>query len=106
MAPRYDELAVTVLRLNPDAPITRVLYRYRWHPGSLTMNAGNASLLQGMRDGVEIARRYLSSGSGTWIRCLLNRLAGRHSLRSYWARLLVWRFYWRPLARTVCCPTW
>jgi glycosyltransferase involved in cell wall biosynthesis len=57
-----DFLIRAALRGLPDAPITRLLYRYRWHPGSLTMNAGNASLLQGMRDGAEIARHYLSAG--------------------------------------------
>jgi glycosyltransferase involved in cell wall biosynthesis len=56
-----DFLIRAALRGLPDAPIKRLLYRYRWHPGSLTMNAGNASLLQGMRDGLEIARHYLSN---------------------------------------------
>lgn len=57
-----DFLIRAALRSLPDAPITRLLYRYRWHAGSLTMNAGNASLLQGMHDGLEIARHYLSAG--------------------------------------------
>ena len=57
-----DFLIRAALRGLPDAPVTRLLYRYRWHPGSLTMNAGNASFLQGMRDGLEIARHYLSTG--------------------------------------------
>ena len=57
-----DFLIRAALRGLPDAPVTRLLYRYRWHPGSLTMNAGNASLLQGMQDGLEIARHYLSAG--------------------------------------------
>ena len=45
----------------PDAPVSRLLYRYRWHPGSLTLNAGNTSLLQGMEDGLAIAAYYLSN---------------------------------------------
>ncbi|MBV9998586.1 MAG: glycosyltransferase [Verrucomicrobia bacterium] len=57
-----DFLIRAALRGLPDAPVTRLLYRYRWHAGSLTMNAGNASLLQGMQDGLEIARHYLSAG--------------------------------------------
>ncbi|HEY0794009.1 MAG TPA: glycosyltransferase family 2 protein [Chthoniobacterales bacterium] len=57
-----DFLIRAALRALPDAPISRLLYRYRWHPGSLTMNAGNASLLQGMQDGVAIAAHYLSEG--------------------------------------------
>ncbi|MBV9488618.1 MAG: glycosyltransferase [Verrucomicrobia bacterium] len=56
-----DFLIRAALRHLPDAPIKRLLYRYRWHPASLTMNAGNATLLQGMRDGLEIVRHYLSA---------------------------------------------
>ncbi len=57
-----DFLLRAALARLPDAPIPRVLYRYLWHPGSLTMNAGNASLLQGMQDGLQIADRYLAEG--------------------------------------------
>jgi glycosyltransferase involved in cell wall biosynthesis len=33
-----------------DAPVPKIFYRYRWHTDSLTMNQGNASLLQGMKE--------------------------------------------------------
>jgi glycosyltransferase involved in cell wall biosynthesis len=43
-----DFLIRVALAKLPDAPVSRVLYRYRWHSGSLTMNAGNKTLLEGL----------------------------------------------------------
>jgi hypothetical protein len=34
--------------------VANILYRYRWHEGSLTMNAGNSSMSQAQRDGLSI----------------------------------------------------
>ena len=33
-----------------DAPVPKIFYRYRWHQESLTMNRGNESLLQGIKE--------------------------------------------------------
>ena len=52
-----DFLIRAALHQLPDAPIAKVLYRYRWHAGSLTMNAGSDSLLLGMQDGRRIIVR-------------------------------------------------
>jgi GT2 family glycosyltransferase len=38
----------------PDAPISRLTYYYRWHAGSLTMNAGNKTMLKGIEEGLAI----------------------------------------------------
>ncbi len=52
------DFLLRVARQNiPDAPVPRILYRYRWHAGSLTMNAGTDTLLQGMSDGLAIIER-------------------------------------------------
>jgi glycosyltransferase involved in cell wall biosynthesis len=56
-----DFLIRAALRGLPDAPIAKVLYRYRWHAGSLTMNAGSDSLLSGMRDGRRIITRSIQN---------------------------------------------
>jgi glycosyltransferase involved in cell wall biosynthesis len=54
-----DFLIRAALHWVPDAPIAKVLYRYRWHAGSLTMNAGSDSLLSGMQDGCRIIARSI-----------------------------------------------
>lgn len=46
----------------PDAPVSRVLYRYRWHSKSLTMNAGDDNLFRGMEDGLTIIQRLMEGG--------------------------------------------
>jgi len=46
----------------PDAPVSRVVYRYRWHSKSLTMNAGDDNLLRGMEDGLTIIQRLMEGG--------------------------------------------
>ncbi|HEX3446485.1 MAG TPA: glycosyltransferase family 2 protein [Chthoniobacterales bacterium] len=58
-----DFLIRAALRQLPDAPIAQVLYRYRWHAGSLTMNAGSESLLSGMQDGRRIIARSIQNFS-------------------------------------------
>jgi glycosyltransferase involved in cell wall biosynthesis len=58
-----DFLIRAALRQLPDAPIANVLYRYRWHAGSLTMNAGSDSLLSGMQDGRRIIARSIQNFS-------------------------------------------
>jgi glycosyltransferase involved in cell wall biosynthesis len=40
-----------------DVTTSEIYYRYLWHPGSLTMNAGNNSMLRGLEDGLEMIRR-------------------------------------------------
>ena len=52
-----DLLIRAALAGMPDAPVSRVLYRYRWHSKSLTMNAGDDNLLRGMEDGLTIIQR-------------------------------------------------
>jgi glycosyltransferase involved in cell wall biosynthesis len=39
-----------------DVCSTEVYYRYRWHSGSNTMNAGNKTMLQGIEEGLEMIR--------------------------------------------------
>jgi glycosyltransferase involved in cell wall biosynthesis len=56
-----DFLIRAALHRLPDAPIAKVLYRYRWHVGSLTMNAGSDSLLAGMYDGHQIIARSIQN---------------------------------------------
>jgi glycosyltransferase involved in cell wall biosynthesis len=58
-----DFLIRAALRQIPDAPIAKVLYRYRWHAGSLTMNAGSDSLLSGMADCRRIIARSIQNFS-------------------------------------------
>ena len=58
-----DFLIRAALRQLPDAPIAKVLYRYRWHAGSLTMNAGSDSLLSGMEDSRRIIARSIQKSS-------------------------------------------
>lgn len=56
-----DFLIRAAVRGLPDAPLPKVLYRYRWHAGSLTMNAGSDSLLAGMHDGHQIIARSIQN---------------------------------------------
>jgi glycosyltransferase involved in cell wall biosynthesis len=45
-----------------DVCTSEIYYRYLWHPGSLTMNAGNRSMLRSLEDGLEMIRRTRASG--------------------------------------------
>ena len=45
-----------------DVCTSEIYYRYLWHPGSLTMNAGNRSMLRGLEDGLEMIRKTRASG--------------------------------------------
>jgi glycosyltransferase involved in cell wall biosynthesis len=42
----------------PDCPEEQLVYRYRWHAESLTMNGGNQSLLVAVREAILIADIY------------------------------------------------
>jgi glycosyltransferase involved in cell wall biosynthesis len=57
-----------------DVAIADLFYRYRHHPGSLTMNAGNRTMLRGIEDGLKIVQqarmRYQLDRAE---RCLLDR---------------------------------
>jgi glycosyltransferase involved in cell wall biosynthesis len=44
-----------------DVCTSEIFYRYLWHSGSLTMNAGNRSMLKGLEDGLEIIRKTRAS---------------------------------------------
>jgi glycosyltransferase involved in cell wall biosynthesis len=54
LASDRDLLLRAALASIPDAPVANILYRYRWHEGSLTMNAGNSSMSQAQKDGLNI----------------------------------------------------
>ncbi len=41
-----------------DFATPELYYRYRWHPGSLTMNSGNDSLLAAIQEGIKISKIY------------------------------------------------
>jgi glycosyltransferase involved in cell wall biosynthesis len=41
-----------------DYPIEKLFYRYRWHSGSLTMNAGNTTLLTAIQESLKITNEY------------------------------------------------
>jgi glycosyltransferase involved in cell wall biosynthesis len=45
-----------------DVCTSKIFYRYLWHAGSLTMNAGNSSMLTGLKDGLEMIRKTRASG--------------------------------------------
>jgi glycosyltransferase involved in cell wall biosynthesis len=60
MASDRDLLMRAALANIPDAPVANILYRYRWHEGSLTMNAGNSSLSQAQQDGLNIIASLLA----------------------------------------------
>ncbi|HYY26776.1 MAG TPA: glycosyltransferase [Chthoniobacterales bacterium] len=40
-----------------DVCSSEIYYRYRWHSGSNTMNAGNRTMLTGIEDGLEMIRK-------------------------------------------------
>ena len=44
-----------------DVCTSEIFYRYLWHSGSLTMNAGNRSMLKGLEDGLEMIRKTRAS---------------------------------------------
>jgi glycosyltransferase involved in cell wall biosynthesis len=46
-----------------DLSTPEIFYRYCWHAGSLTMNAGNRSLLRGLEDGLQMIRKIQASRS-------------------------------------------
>lgn len=58
-----DFLIRAALHQLPDAPVANMLYRYRWHTGSLTMNGDNKTLLAAMKENERIVSSY-SSFSG------------------------------------------
>jgi glycosyltransferase involved in cell wall biosynthesis len=43
-----------------DFAVAEVFYRYRWHTGSLTMNAGNRTMVRGLEDGLEMIEQVRS----------------------------------------------
>ena len=45
-----------------DVCTSMIFYRYLWHAGSLTMNAGNRSMLRGLEDGLAMIRKTRVSG--------------------------------------------
>jgi glycosyltransferase involved in cell wall biosynthesis len=49
----------------PDAPVANILYRYRWHEGSLTMNAGNATLAKAQHEGLTLIASLLAKPAVT-----------------------------------------
>lgn len=65
MASDRDLLLRAALANTPDAPVANILYRYRWHEGSLTMNAGNSSLSQAQQDGLKIIASLLEDPATT-----------------------------------------
>jgi glycosyltransferase involved in cell wall biosynthesis len=46
-----------------DASTPEIYYRYCWHAGSLTMNAGNRSMLRALEDGLQMIREIRASRS-------------------------------------------
>jgi len=44
-----------------DVCTSEIYYRYLWHTESLTMNAGNSSMLRGLEDGLEMIRKTRAS---------------------------------------------
>jgi len=44
-----------------DVCSPEIYYRYRWHSGSLTINAGNSAMLTGVEDGLEMIRKTRES---------------------------------------------
>lgn len=46
-----------------DVSTPEIFYRYQWHAGSLTMNAGNESMLKGLDEGLQIIQKFRSMGS-------------------------------------------
>jgi glycosyltransferase involved in cell wall biosynthesis len=90
-----DFLIRAALRQIPDAPIAKVLYRYRWHAGSLTMNAGSDTLLSGMREGRRIVARVTENFAvnreqmgwlGQWSRECQATEVMIHAVRGRWGK--------------------
>jgi glycosyltransferase involved in cell wall biosynthesis len=46
-----------------DVCTPEIVYHYCWHPGSLTMNAGNRSMLRGLDDGLQMIQKIRASRS-------------------------------------------
>ncbi len=46
-----------------DVSTSEIFYRYCWHAGSLTMNAGNRSMLRGLEDGLQMIQKTRASRS-------------------------------------------
>jgi len=46
-----------------DVATPEIFYRYCWHAGSLTMNAGNQSMLRGLHDGLQMVQKIRASRS-------------------------------------------
>lgn len=72
-----------------DVCTSEIFYRYLWHTGSLTMNAGNSTMLRGLEDGLEIIRKTRLSGMvgaandrtlGQWQRELLATMVLLHAV--------------------------
>lgn len=58
MAADRDFLLRVILSGASDYSLRKLFYRYRWHAGSLTMNAGNQSLLSALLESLDIAGEY------------------------------------------------
>ena len=72
-----------------DVCTSKILYRYLWHIESLTMNAGNRSMLRGLEDGLEMIHKTRASGLvgpsddktlGEWQRELLATMVLLHTV--------------------------
>ena len=55
-----DLLMRAALANIPDAPVANIVYRYRWHDGSLTMNAGNTTLSKAQHEGLALVANLLA----------------------------------------------
>jgi glycosyltransferase involved in cell wall biosynthesis len=99
-----DFLIRAALRRLPDAPVANVLYRYRWHVGSLTMNSGNKTLLAAMKENERIARSYSSfSGLGAVDLRNLRTLGKRSAATSLMIQAVsgAWGEFWRDLVAKI-----
>ncbi|MBV8142696.1 MAG: glycosyltransferase [Verrucomicrobia bacterium] len=75
----------------PDSASEQVVYRYRWHAQSLTMNGGNESLLAALREAILIAEIYAALGT--------TAPADRLTLVSWRRELLATAFMLRAMRR-------
>jgi glycosyltransferase involved in cell wall biosynthesis len=75
----------------PDTASEEVVYRYRWHAQSLTMNGGNESLLAALREAILIAEIYAALGT--------TAPADRLTLVSWRRELLATAFMLRAMRR-------
>jgi glycosyltransferase involved in cell wall biosynthesis len=67
----------------PAATLSAITYRYRWHEGSRTMNAGNTLSQKLTAENIAIARKQLSAGG--WKaddRCVLKLWHSRQSIQA------------------------